>query len=186
MTPLIGHREDVAVLVEGPSPTSGRSSDASVSVRAIRPEDVAGLLAFHAQLSRETTYFRFFNVHPRLSDEEVHRFTHVDHHDREAIVAIHEEQIVGVARFDQLGDGRAEAAFVVRDDWQNRGVGHILITRLAQRAQEEGVQRLVAETMTSNARMLAVFRGAGLVERASFRDGVMWVELDLPGSGELS
>jgi RimJ/RimL family protein N-acetyltransferase len=183
---MTGPREDVAVLVEEPSPTTGACSDASVSVRPMQPEDGARLLAFHDQLSTETTYFRFFSVHPRLSDDEVHRFTHLDHHDREAIVAIHDEQIVGVARFDQLGDGRAEAAFVVRDDWQNRGVGHILITRLAQRAREEGVQRLVAETMTNNARMLAVFRGAGLVERASFRDGVMWVELDLPGSEERS
>jgi RimJ/RimL family protein N-acetyltransferase len=183
---MTGHREDVAVLVEERSPTTGRSSEMNVSVRPIRPEDVGRLLAFHAQLSRETTYFRFFTVHPRLSDDELHRFTHVDHHDREAIVAIHDEQIVGVARFDQLGDGRAEAAFVVRDDWQNRGIGHILITQLAQRAQEEGVQRLVAETMTSNARMLAVFGSAGLVERASFRDGVMWVELDLPESQERS
>ena len=176
------HREDLAVLVEGP--TTASNSDASVSIRAMQDDDVARLLAFHQQLSRETTYFRFFSVHPRLSEPEVQRFTHVDHHDREAIVAMHDDEIVGVARFDQLGDGRAEVAFVVRDDWQDRGVGHILIARLAQRAQEEGIQRLVAETMTSNARMLAVFRGAGLVERASFRDGVMCVELDLPGHEE--
>jgi RimJ/RimL family protein N-acetyltransferase len=156
-----------------------------VTVRPIEPDDIARLLAFHAQLSTDTTYFRFFSVHPRLSEDEVQRFTHVDHHQREAIVAMHDDEIVGVARFDQLGDGRAEAAFVVRDDWQNRGVGHILIARLADRAREEGVKQLVAETMTNNARMLAVFRGAGLVERASFRDGVMWVELDLPGSEDL-
>ena len=157
---------------------------ADVTVRPIEPDDVDRLLAFHAQLSIDTTYLRFFSVHPRLSDAEVHRFTHVDHHDREAIVAMDDNEIVGVARFDQLGDGRAEAAFVVRDDWQNHGVGHTLIVRLARRAQEEGVRQLVAETMANNARMLAVFRGAGLVERASFRDGVMWVELDLPRSEE--
>jgi RimJ/RimL family protein N-acetyltransferase len=155
-------------------------ADRQLTLRPIGPHDVGRLVAFHERLSADTTYLRFFGVHPHLSDAEVHRFTHVDHHDREAIVAVQDDEIVGVARFDQLGDGRAEAAFVVRDDWQNHGVGHLLITHLAQRAQEEGVGRLVAETMTSNTRMLAVFRRAGLVERASFRDGVIWVELDLP------
>lgn len=172
-------RDELAGTVERPH-------ENRVSVRPIEPADAPRLIAFHEQLSENTTYFRFFSVHPRLSDVELHHFTHVDHHDREAMVAIHDEEIVGVARFEQLGDRRAEAAFVVRDDWQNRGVGHLLVTHLAARAEAEGVLRLVAETLTENRRMLAVFRGAGLVERATFRDGVMWVELDLPGSEQLA
>lgn len=162
------------------------SPENSVSVRPIDPDDAGLLAAFHAQLSLDTTYSRFFSPHPRLSEAELHHFTHVDHHDREAIVAIHSGVIVGVARFDQLGDRRAEAAFVVRDDWQNRGVGHILLARLVERAQAEGILQLVAETLIENRRMLAVFRGTDLVERAKFRDGVMFVELDLPGSEELA
>ncbi len=150
-----------------------------VSVRPIDPDDARRLLDFHAQLSTNTTYSRFFGVHPQLSDDELRRFTHVDHHDREALVAIHDDEIIGVARFDQFGDGRVEAAFVVRDDWQDRGVGHLLIRHLVRRAQDEGIPRLVAETLTSNTRMLAVFRGSGLVERMSRRDGVVSVELDL-------
>ena len=92
---------------------------------------------------------------------------------------MHDDEIVGVARFDQLGGGRAEAAFVVRDDWQNRGVGHILVRQLVDRAQIEGLRRFVAETLISNTRMLAVFRATGLVERVSHRAGVIMVELDL-------
>lgn len=150
-----------------------------VSVRPIEPEDARRLLDFHARLSIDTTYSRFFGVHPQLSDVELRRFTHVDHHDREALVAIHDDEIIGVTRFDQLGDGRAEAAFVVRDDWQNRGVGHLLIRRLITRAREEGIPGLVAETLTSNTRMLAAFRGSGLVKRMTRRDGVVSVEIDL-------
>ena len=150
-----------------------------VSVRPIEPDDARRLLSFHAQLSTDTTYSRFFGVHPQLSDVELRRFTHVDHHNREALVAIHDDGIIGVARFDQFGDDRAEAAFVVRDDWQNRGVGQLLIRHLVSRARVEGIQRLVAETLTSNTRMLAVFRGSGPVVRMSHRDGVVLVELDL-------
>ena len=57
---------------------------------------------------------RFFAIHPHLSDKEVKRFTTVDHHDREALVALVDDELIGVARYDRAPDAReAEVAFVV-------------------------------------------------------------------------
>jgi hypothetical protein len=78
-----------------------------------------------------------------------------------------------------MGEAEAEVAFVVRDDHQNHGLGHVLLDLLAERAREEGFHRLVAETLPDNVRMLSVFRHAGLHERTRFDGGVMHVTIDL-------
>ena len=91
-------------------------------------DDAASLLRFHHTLSPETTHLRFFAVHPELSEAELHRFTNVDHRDREAIVATVADEIVGVARFDRLEVSTdAEVAFVVADSWQGRGLGALSV-----------------------------------------------------------
>jgi RimJ/RimL family protein N-acetyltransferase len=151
-----------------------------VELHAMRSDDAAGLLRFHHGLSRETTYLRFFTVHPELSPQELERFTHVDHHDREAIVATVGHEIVGIARFDRLDDPEeAEVAFVVADRWQGEGLGAALLERLVQRARAEGLIRLVAETLPTNRRMVAVFIHAGLPVTTHHREGVVYVQLDL-------
>jgi RimJ/RimL family protein N-acetyltransferase len=151
----------------------------TTTVRPIEPGDADRLVAFHAKLSPETTYYRFFNPHPRLTAAEVERFTHVDHHGREALVVLDNDEIVAVARFEREPDGRAEVAFVVRDDHQGQGLGPVLLDILAERAREEGIHELVAETLPQNRRMLAVFRHAGMPEQVRYGDGVVHVSLGL-------
>ena len=73
------------------------------------PDDAARLVRFHATLSPDTTHDRFFAFHPELSEHELSRFTHVDHRDREAMLAVHDGEIVGVARFDRTSPCGDEA-----------------------------------------------------------------------------
>jgi GNAT superfamily N-acetyltransferase len=125
-------------------------------------------------------YRRFFSFHPELSPDELHRFTHVDHRDREAIVASDGTEIVGVARFDRGPDPSvAEVAFVVADSWQGRGLGSLLFRRLAERARAVGVRVLMAETLPDNTAMLAVFHHGGLPWTSAFGDGVVQLEMQL-------
>jgi RimJ/RimL family protein N-acetyltransferase len=53
-------------------------------------------------------------------------------------------------------DLEAEAAFVVADSWQGRGIGPALLDLLVEGAREGGVKRFVAETLAHNRRMLTV------------------------------
>lgn len=166
--------------VEPGSGTVTLRDGTSVAVRPMHADDEERLVRFHRTLSGDTTYLRYFSPHPELSSDEVHRFTHVDHRDREAIVAIVDDEIVGVARFDRMQHGPdAEAAFVVADAWQGRGLGSALFTCLAHRAVALGVERFTAETLPRNRRMLAVFTHAGLPHTTSFADGVVDVVIDL-------
>jgi acetyl coenzyme A synthetase (ADP forming)-like protein len=147
-------------------------------VRPLGPEDADRLVAFHAALSDETVYLRFFAPKPTLSPEEVERFTHVDHDTRVALVAEVRDRVVAVARYDRHPDtDSAEVAFVVSDEHQGRGIGTVLLEHLVAAARERGITRFVAETLAHNRHMLGVFRAAGFAERTRLRDGVVHVEL---------
>lgn len=151
-----------------------------VEIRPMQADDEDRLVRFHATLSIETTYLRYFSPHPTLRPEEVHRFTHVDHTDREAFVATVDDEIIGVGRFDRLRDrSRAEAAFVVADAWHHRGIGRLLFERLATRAHEVGVSTFTAETLWSNRPMIGLFHNIGLPCTTHADDGVIHVEIAL-------
>jgi GNAT superfamily N-acetyltransferase len=123
---------------------------------------------------------RFFGPHPRLSADELVRFTTVDHRDREALVALDGDDIVAVARWDRLADPAvAEVAFVVADAWQGRGIAPLLLARLAELARAQGVDRLVALVLPENERMLEMLRHTAFPARRRFADGIVHVELAL-------
>lgn len=148
----------------------------TVHIRPIRPDDGDALVAFHARLSAETQYLRFFSPKPVLTPRDVERFTHVDGDMRVALVAILDGAVVGVARYDRIpGTDDAEVAFVIEDAHQGRGLGTLFLEYLAAMARDRGVTRFVADTLPHNARMLDVFRTAGFVAEQRFADGVVRV-----------
>jgi GNAT superfamily N-acetyltransferase len=150
-----------------------------VHMRPITPQDGVALRAFHDSLSGRTVYFRFFSAKPRLTDKDVHYFTEVDHHDRVALIALDAGLMIGVGRFDALGDGTAEVAFVIRDDVQGLGLGSVLLEHLAAAARECGIHKFVAEVLPENHRMLATFREAGFEVHQHREEDVLAVSFDI-------
>jgi RimJ/RimL family protein N-acetyltransferase len=144
-----------------------------VVIRPIDARDAAALEAFHSRLSPESVYRRYFSPHPRLSASEVVRFTQVDHHDREALVATRGATIIGVARFDRVDRDTAEVAVLVEDAYQGQGVGPSLLAALAVRARGEKITSFVAETLVENARMRHVFANMRWTTEQSFDHDVV-------------
>lgn len=138
------------------------SDGGTAHLRPIRPEDAGLLRTFHARLSPESIYYRFFSPRPRLSDREVEHFTTVDHDRRVALIATIAGEMVAVVRYDRLADRpeTAEVAFLVEDAHQGRGVGPVLLEHIAAAARERGVRRFVASVLPDNRRMTRVFREA--------------------------
>ncbi|HEV7653440.1 MAG TPA: GNAT family N-acetyltransferase [Mycobacteriales bacterium] len=150
-----------------------------VHLRPIRPEDADALVAFHGKLSERTRYLRYFGPYPRIPERDLNRFTHVDHRDRVALVAVLGDELIGVGRYDRLGErADAEVAFVVADAQQGRGIGSVLLEHLAAAARERGIQRFVAEVLAENSRMVRVFTDAGYSAQYRYESGV--VELTFP------
>jgi acyl-CoA synthetase (NDP forming)/GNAT superfamily N-acetyltransferase len=151
-------------------------------VRPIVPADADALQAFHQGQSEESIYLRFFAAMPRLSERDLHRFTHVDHRERVALVMTLREEIVGVGRYDRLEgpDGpTAEVAFNVSDRHQGRGIGSVLLEHLAAIGRDAGVRRFVADVLPQNRRMISVFADAGYEVTHQYEDGVISVSFDI-------
>jgi GNAT superfamily N-acetyltransferase len=131
-------------------------------VRPIAPSDADALVRFHAQLSDQTIRLRYFNLHRNLGSEEVTHLTCVDGCNRVAYVVEHEDEIIGVGRYDRSDRPcRAEVAFVVADEFQHHGLGSMLLERLVGTAKQAGIGELWASVLAENATMLAVFHSGG-------------------------
>jgi ribosomal protein S18 acetylase RimI-like enzyme len=136
-----------------------------IRIRALSPEDEAGMLAAIGQTSAQSLQRRFFVMKRHFSDKERAFFMDIDFKDHVAIVARAEEAgrnvVVGGGRYIVFEPGRAEMAFVVIDAGQGRGVGSILMRHLIKIASDAGLKELTAEVLPENAAMIKVFRKFG-------------------------
>lgn len=145
-----------------------------IEIRALRPEDQAGMLAALEQTSSQSLQRRFFVMNKRhFSDKERAFFMDVDFTNHVALVALAEDAgrqvIVGGGRYVVFEPGKAEMAFVVIDAWQWRGIGSVLMRHLIKLAGAAGLKELAAEVLPENAAMLNVFKKFGF-KSVSSRD----------------
>ena len=97
------------------------------------------------------------DAHPRtrLSFLEAQRLCNVDYANEVAFVAWDpqggETDIVATASYYRDASGRsAEVAYIIRADWQGRGLGRALRERLFDYGKRHGIERFVAEVLRSN------------------------------------
>lgn len=147
--------EELAVLRDG----------SQVLIRPVHREDAPLLAEGFSRLSAESRRLRFLADKPRLTQAELSYFTHVDHHDHEAIGARDaiDGSGVGIARFirDREDPEVAEIAIAVIDDWQQRGLATELLRRLFVRARDEGIRHFRALVDEENEPVAALMRDAG-------------------------
>ena len=138
----------------------------TVEIRALRPEDRAGMLAAMGRTSQQSLYRRFFTFKRGFTDREVDFYVDVDFVDHVALVAVMKEDgqqvIVAGGRYIVVRAGEAEVAFVVDDAHQRRGLGASLLRHLAALARQAGLKVLSADVLPENAAMLKVFETSGL------------------------
>ena len=157
----------------------------TVVVRPIDPDDAPRLIDLHDHLSFEAQYYRFFGPKPRLTQAEAEYLANVDFHKRFAIVAEADtdegDAIVGVGRFDINAPGLAEAAIVIRDDFQHVGLGSAILERMREVGKGAGVRAFTAEILAENSKMLDLL-SLNEVPVEPARAGIVRVEapLDLP------
>ena len=153
-----------------------------VLVRPVRPEDKPLFVAGWAEMSDETVYRRFLQPRDALSVAELALFTELDHVDHEAIGALADGRGVGVARYvrDIERPHVAEAAVVVVDAWQGRGLGGKLLRRLCARATENGIRVFTATLLASNEAMLSLLGSLGEIDLVRREGAAIEVDVRLP------
>jgi len=146
-----------------------------VTIRPIRPEDEPLMVQFHTTLSERSVYLRYFcslSLSTRVEHERLVRICFGSYDRGFALVAdrmnpetgLHE--VLGVGRFSAINRGEAEAAVLVSDKWQGRGLGTELLAGVARVAREEKFKRLSGEILRDNLATQAIFKKVGFKLRA--------------------
>ncbi|OHB62613.1 MAG: 4-hydroxybutyrate CoA-transferase [Planctomycetes bacterium RBG_13_60_9] len=154
-----------------------------VSFRPMHPTDEPRVRDLFHSLSKQTMYYRFMSNVARLPQRQIQNFVYIDFRDEMAIVGTipeaYGDQIIAVGRYYlDPGTNRAEVAFIVRDNWQNRGTGTFLLKYLATIARGQGIAGFTAEVLADNMPMLAVLRKSGFRLRSQLDGRVHSIELD--------
>ena len=158
--------------------------DRPLHLRPVRGDDAARLVDFHARLSPDSIYRRYFSSHPLLSQQEVSHLTQVDYLDRLALVITDAEDIVAICRYERIpSTTTGEVAFVVRDDYQHRGLGHVMLEQLAKAAWSRGLTRFSGVTMRENRGMISIFEHSGFPVTVTHEGEEYYVSFSIDPAG---
>jgi acetyltransferase len=147
-----------------------------VTIRPIRPEDEPLIVQFHHTLSERSVYLRYFcslSLTTRVDHERLVRICFGSYDRGFALVADRknpdtgQHEVLGVGRFSAINRGEAEAAVLVSDRWQAKGLGTELLAGVARVAREEKFQRLCGEILRDNLPTQAIFKKVGFKLRAT-------------------
>ena len=156
-----------------------------VLIRYLEPSDREELRKGFLRLSTLSRWLRFASPIRRLSEGQLKYLTEVDQVDHIAIGVRDEghphKAGIAVARCIRLKQDpmAAEFAITVVDDYQNRGIGKLLVRVLMAVAAQRGIRTLQGFVLGSNSRMLHILEGFGARIKGRL-DGTVEVQLDLP------
>jgi acyl-CoA hydrolase/GNAT superfamily N-acetyltransferase len=159
-------------------------SGAELLIRPARITDERALQELMYSLSSESCYRRFMGNKKRHTHEEMQNLVDLDYEQNMALVACvpATEELIGVVRYDVEPATRlADVSFVVRDDWQGKGVGTLLMRRIREAAVARGIPGFQADVLVTNKPMLDVFHESGLSVSATLQGSSYHLEMRFPG-----
>lgn len=140
----------------------------NILLRPVKISDEHLLKDFFYSLSDDTMYSRFINMRREMHHEDLQKYCVVDY-DKELVILATtgehgKEKILGIAQyFIDENSHTAEVAFVVRDDYQNQGIGWELLSYITYLAKKKGLLGFTAQVLVSNKPMLHLFEKKGFV-----------------------
>ncbi|MBN2686555.1 MAG: GNAT family N-acetyltransferase [Deltaproteobacteria bacterium] len=143
----------------------------TIYLRPVKISDEPLLKDFFYSLSDKSLYRRFLSQRKDMPHERLQDFAVIDYTKEMIILAVvdrrHKEKIVGIGQYGiDEAKHAAEAAFAVRDDYQNMGISTELIVYLTFLAKRQGLLGFTAEVLVENRPMLRVFEKMGFdIER---------------------
>jgi GNAT superfamily N-acetyltransferase/acyl CoA:acetate/3-ketoacid CoA transferase beta subunit len=155
----------------------------NVKFRPIHPTDATGIRDLFYKLSEAAMYNRFgWNI-KKLPQKHIQDFVYIDHRNEVGIVATipeaAEEEIIAFGGYYlDKKTNRAEVALVVKDEWQNRGIGSFIMKYLARIAQKDGIRGFTAEVHAANKSMQALMYKLNAKAESYLGDSVYSIRLD--------
>jgi acetyltransferase len=147
------------------------NEDHLIVVRPLQQADAHHLVDLFEHMGPDSRYLRFnlslVDPDPEYVRDEARRMAVVDPDIDGAWLAFtdlpgQKNAPIGGVRYVRLDQETAEAALVVRDDMQNKGIGSGLLAFLADRARDAGIRRLVATIQRANRALLHILNNSTL------------------------
>jgi acyl-CoA hydrolase/GNAT superfamily N-acetyltransferase len=141
-------------------------SGLNILLRAVKIGDEPLMKDFFYALSNDSMYRRFMSARMDMPHERLQQFGVVDYANSMMILAIVEgdskETIAAIGQYEiNEKMHTAEVAIVVKDEYQNKGVGYDLLTYLTRLARRRGLLGFTAEVLVDNKPMLDLFKNMG-------------------------
>ncbi len=158
--------------------------DTMVYFRPVKPTDEPMLKDLFYSLSEKSIYNRFMSMKTKMPHRELQPFANIDYDTEMAVVGIVREHdvpvIIAASRYIlDRESNTAEVAFLVRDDWQDRGIGSFLMGYITKIARQRGIRTFTAEVLPQNTAMLHVFHSTGLKVETKMEEGSCLIRIDL-------
>ena len=133
-----------------------------VTVRPAKPVDERRIQEHFYNLDKNDVIARFFHEKTSFVKEEVEGVSQIDYVKDLTVVAVVGEfgfgQVVGIGEYlIDPATNVAEIAFSISKDYQRKGMGKILLQKLASAARENDISGLVAYTSPQNRGMIKLF-----------------------------
>ena len=157
-------------------------SGVEVLFRPVKISDEPLLKDFFYSLSDKSMYRRFISTRQDMPHERLQEYVAIDYTKEIAILAVvqdgEKEDIAGLGQYtiDEAAH-TADIAFVVKDEYQNKGIGTELLAYLTQLAKRQGLLGFTAEVLVENQPMLHLFEK--LLDVKKTVDSGVW-DLDMP------
>lgn len=160
-TPTRGRaRTDAAPATADAAPTASRPDRTAPAAPGlddlrIRPygvNDADALRGMSQRLSRQSLYQRFSSGTPTIPELYVRHLQRMDHWDHDALVALHDDEITGIAEYvrERSEPRHADLAVLITDPWQRNGLGSLLVALLIPMAARRGINGFGVDVMPDN------------------------------------
>ncbi|HOM10915.1 MAG TPA: GNAT family N-acetyltransferase [Spirochaetota bacterium] len=157
-----------------------------LKLRPVKISDEELLKDFFYSLSDQSLYRRFISTRKDMPHERLQEMVVIDYTKEMVILAVIEqnekEVVVGVGQYGiQEFQHWAEVAFAVRDDYQYKGIGQVLLSYLTQIAKRNGLLGFTAEVLVENKPMLHLFEKMGFNIEKRSSAGVYELKMEFRG-----
>ncbi len=157
-----------------------------LKLRPVKISDEELLKDFFYSLSDQSLYRRFISTRKDMPHERLQEMVVIDYTRELVILAVIEqnekEVVVGVGQYGiQEFQHWAEVAFAVRDDYQYKGIGQVLLSYLTQIAKRNGLLGFTAEVLVENKPMLHLFEKMGFNIEKRSSAGVYELKMEFRG-----
>lgn len=142
------------------------SDDRDIQLRPARPTDEEALKGMLYSLDKDSVYQRFMAQISAFPHQRAQEMVNVDYLNTMCLLATEmddeEEVICGIANYVlDRSSNYADAAFIVKDAWQGKGIGTELMLQLQKVATENGIKGFTADVLKNNKAMMMVFQKSG-------------------------